>query len=100
MATAPPSAILRLFDGYDTAQLEDPVHRDFVLERLLESGDGDDLCWLFAGTRLPEHETEARDWLAAHGGRRLSRRSRAFWSLVLGTEPSPVAPLDAALWDL
>jgi len=71
-----------------------------LLARLLEDGDAADLAWLTAA--FPEPEIAA--WLARHGGRQLSRRSRAFWQMVLGVEAGPVPsknrPEAEALWPL
>jgi hypothetical protein len=51
----------------------------WALARLLEDGGRDDLAALCGG--LPEATLAA--WIARHGARRLSRRSLAFWSVVL-----------------
>jgi hypothetical protein len=90
---SPPAATRRLFWGYgDDAWV--PPDNHFALERLLEDGDSADLGWL-AG-RFPERRLAG--WVAGAGGRRLSRRSRAFWELVLGVEAGrPPAPA-AELW--
>jgi hypothetical protein len=88
--------MLRLFPHYEPEDLEAPSARPFLLARLLEDGDGADLSGLFRA--IPEPAAAA--WFAAHGGRQLSARSRAFWRLVLGTEPAPAAPAAAALWPL
>lgn len=67
---------------------------DFVIERLLDEGDSADLSWLVARFG----ELRLREWVAAHGARRLSRRSRALWSLTVGVDvPPPSAP---DLWAL
>lgn len=50
-----------------------------MLACLLEDGGREDLAAL--GASLPE--TALAGWLAQHGARRLSRRSLAFWSVVL-----------------
>jgi len=67
-----------------------------VIGRLLEDGDGADLAWLCE--TVPEAELAA--WLARHGGRKLSRRSRAFWEAVLATAPSPAPESGDLLWPL
>ncbi|MDX1999495.1 MAG: hypothetical protein SF066_17390 [Thermoanaerobaculia bacterium] len=69
---------------------------DFVIERLLEEGDSADLRW------LASHRGEAAlgEWFGRCGGRRLSRRSRAFWALVLDRAPSLPAPGAEELWPL
>jgi hypothetical protein len=75
----PPGAA-RLFPHHAGADLDLGEAAPFVIGRLLEDGDGADLCWLAA--RVPE--TELAAWLARRGGRQLSTRSRAFWRVVLG----------------
>jgi hypothetical protein len=73
--------------------------RSLVLARLLEDGDRADLAWLFSA--LPEPEIAA--WLGRHGGRKLSRRSAAYWRAVLGVaagEPAAPAGERADLWPL
>lgn len=52
-----------------------------MINRLLEDGDGADLAWLCE--EVPE--ADLAGWLRRHGRRKLSRRSRAFWEIVLGT---------------
>lgn len=90
-----PAATARHFP-HDAAPPEAPEHRPYLLARLLEEGDGADLRWM--ATHVPEAEIAA--WFAAAGGRALSRRSRAFWRLVLGVEPRPAPAVAAALWPL
>jgi len=87
---------LRLFPHYAADDLEAPAARPFLLARLLEDGDGADLRAFLPG--LPEEEVAA--WFAVQGGRQLSARSRAFWRIVLGTEPGPTAAGAADLWPL
>ncbi|MEM7518325.1 MAG: hypothetical protein AAF368_15560, partial [Planctomycetota bacterium] len=72
-----PEATLRLFDGYDPAALGRPESLDFVIERLLEAGDRDDLRFLTGA--VPESEI-LRVFRDARG---LTVRSRRFWALVL-----------------
>ena len=92
----PPPAARRLFPDQQPADLDLGSAAPFVIERLLEDGDGADLAWLFAA--LPEPRVSA--WLAERGGRRLSRRSRAFWSLVLGATAETADAARADLWPL
>jgi hypothetical protein len=81
-----PPAARRLFsapgDG-DTAgggpRLDAASPDPYVLARLLEDGDRADLAWLCS--RMPAGTLAA--WLERHGSRRLSRRSLAFWAVVL-----------------
>ena len=89
-----PAGALRLFPHHPEPPDPDE-HADFVIERLLDEGDSADLAWLVERVGEPR----LRAWLAAHGARRLSRRSRALWSLTLGVELAPPTPsLD--LWPL
>ena len=67
-----------------------------MIGRLLEDGDGADLAWLCE--TVPEGELAA--WLERHGGRKLSRRSRAFWEVVLAAVPSPAPESGDQLWPL
>lgn len=76
-----PAGALRLFPHHPEPPGLDE-HPDFVIERLLDEGDSADLRWLVARFG----EARLRQWVAEHGGRRLSRRSRALWSLALGVE--------------
>lgn len=87
-----PAGPRRLFSD----DLEVELRSDFVVERLLEDGDSADLCWLVA----LRGEEALGEWLARLGGRRLSRRGRAFWSLVLARPAGPAPPLAPELWPL
>jgi hypothetical protein len=87
-----PAGARRLFAAY----AEEDLTPELLIARLLEDGDAADLSWL-TGT-IPEPEIAA--WLARHGGRQLSRRSRAFWEVVLGAQASPSVPEAKALWPL
>jgi hypothetical protein len=94
MIPAPPGLARHFADG--AVDLDSPAGRSAAIGRLLEDGDRADLAWL--GRRVPRGEIAA--WYRAHAGRRLSRRSRAFWGVVLG-EPQPAPPaLAEALWPL
>jgi hypothetical protein len=59
----------------DAAPALDP----WIVARLLEDGDHADLAWLCG--LLGEPAMAA--WLERHGARRLSRRSLAFWAVLL-----------------
>jgi hypothetical protein len=45
-------------------------------------------------------EAALADWLGRHGGRKLSRRSRTFWEVVLGRPAGPAADAGDLLWPL
>ena len=91
-----PAGARRLFAGYAEENLSPERASSLLLSRLLEDGDTADLAWLL--TTISEPEIAA--WFARHGGRQLSRRSRAFWGLVLGVEASPPVPETKELWPL
>jgi hypothetical protein len=91
----PPARTRRLFpDGLPDAGT--PVGRDALITRLLEDGDRSDLAWLAGRCGREALAT----WVARHGARRLSRRSRALWRAVfaLPAESPPAAA--EALWPL
>ncbi|HEX9943644.1 MAG TPA: hypothetical protein VGG03_16660 [Thermoanaerobaculia bacterium] len=91
-----PAGTRRLFSGYDEADLTPERGGSLLIARLLEDGDAADLAWLLSNTSEPA----LADWLARHGGRKLSRRSRAFWEAVLGVAAAPARPEAEALWPL
>lgn len=95
-----PAGARRLFAHWDGEDLAPERASSLLIPRLLEDGDAADLAWLLAA--FPEPEIAA--WLARHGGRQLSRRSRAFWEAVLGVAAGPPVPEDRpeakALWPL
>jgi len=68
-----------------------------VIGTLLEEGSSAELAWLTDRVG----EAALGEWLTRRGGRQLSRRSRAFWELVLGRAAGPPSPpLAAELWPL
>lgn len=85
----------RLFHHYGEVP-DARLYAPFLLARVLEDGDSSDCAELLA--RLGEKTV--RRWLAKRGGRQLSRRSRLYWSRVLGAEASPVHPLAEEIWPL
>jgi hypothetical protein len=91
-----PAAVRVRFSGYDEAALCQPGYRPFVIGRLLEEGTGEELRWLLATVGKPALAAFVR----AHGGRALSRRSRAFWQRVLAVEAAAPPPLVSELWPL
>ena len=71
---AEPGAAARVAPVLDAAA-PDP----YVMARLLEDGDREDLSWLCR--QLPASALAA--WVERHGARRLSRRSLSFWAVTL-----------------
>jgi hypothetical protein len=72
---AAPDAI----DAIDAPVLDAPSPDPYVMARLLEDGDREDLAWLCR--QLPASAVAA--WVERHGARRLSRRSLSFWAVTL-----------------
>lgn len=85
----------RLFHHYDSVP-DAAAWAPFLIARVLEDGDSRDLVELFSEVG----EERVRAWLAARGGRQLSRRSRLFWRTALGVEPSAPHPLGCEVWPL
>jgi hypothetical protein len=71
-------------------------HSMEVIERLLENGDRRDLAWLVGNVS----EDQLAAWMRERGARRLSDRSRAFWSLVLDLPLEPRPDAAKELWPL
>jgi hypothetical protein len=85
--------------GGGSARLDVASPDPYVLALLLEDGDRADLAWLCR--QMPEGALAA--WLERHGARRLSRRSLAFWAVVLERSDLlgvPAWPREAAPADL
>lgn len=91
-----PAATRRHFSHYDHPEDLLARARDFVIARLLEEGDCDDLTWLTAMV----DERSLIDWFETRGGRQLSRRSRAFWQVVLAIPCHPGVAPNEELWPL
>jgi hypothetical protein len=91
-----PARTLRLFAGYDPVELASPAARAFLIGRLLEDGDREDLLWLARAVGAGAMAA----WFARSGGRRLSARSRRFWSVALDLPAGGGSPAAEALWPL
>lgn len=88
-----PAATARLFPHERPEDVADPAHRPFLIARLLEAGDRADLRWLSAEV----DESALAACLAARGDL-LSRRSAAFWRLLLDGDLAPAAADAEATW--
>jgi hypothetical protein len=88
-------AARRLFPEIQHTTLADREAEDYVVIRLLGEGDSRDLRSLVS--TCPE-ETIRRVFL--HRSRQLSRRDRAFWSLLLAVAPPIDNPLAIEVWPL
>jgi len=91
-----PPQVRQRFFGYDEHALLSAEHRPFLVGRLLEEANADELRWL---VQLVGRDALAQ-FLTRHGGRQLSQRSRAFWERVLGVESAPASSLARELWPL
>jgi hypothetical protein len=108
VAVALPEAARRLLgDSSDRLEADPAPALDasapdpYVLARLLEDGDREDLAWLCR--QLSAGALAA--WVERHGARRLSRRSQAFWAVTLDRpdllpERRPELERRRALWPL
>ncbi len=70
--------------------------RSALIEKLLEEGDSSDLRYLASTVG----EEELAGWFESQGGRRLSFRSRVFWSWVLDRPIPEPHPLTEQIWPL
>ena len=95
-APKPPPALGRLFPHVSLAETIEAAPCGFLYARLLEDGAAEDLRWLFRAAGAPA----VAAWFAQRGGRALSRRSRAFWAIVLGVSPPAPSPTARELWPL
>ena len=94
MPGAPPPTTRRLFAHYEPSALTERAALHFVVLRLAEEGDRDDLRWLVGrcgGERIA-------DVLSRRGRRHLSRRSRAFWEVVFGLDVRGAGSSDSEPW--
>lgn len=85
-----PAHALRLFPDHE----DGASASSWEIGRLCEDGDSRDLAWLTAV--VPEERLA--DWLERHGGRQLSRRSRAFWEVLLGRPAGPSSEIGHEIW--
>src|ERR1700676_5435121 len=88
-------------DATDAPVLDAPSPDPYVMARLLEDGDREDLAWLCR--QLPASALAA--WVERHGARRLSRRSLSFWAVTLDRpdllrERQPALQRRRELWPL
>lgn len=85
----------RLFPHHPATTVDDDDATPFRIERILEEGDTEDLRSLFREVG----EEAIRRWVEERAARRLSRRSLAFWGLLLEIEDPPrPAAIREALW--
>lgn len=68
-----------LFPEYRFEEMKLESHSSVIIERILERGSWEQVRWLFSTYGEPR----VTNWVRAHGFRLLSKRSFAFWRLVL-----------------
>lgn len=86
MTMALPEGLRRFFWDVDAAAVGWSEQRDFIIARLLRSGDGSAIQWL--RERVSAKELES--WLCAHRGGGLSPQRLRYWQLVLDLRPADV----------
>lgn len=73
-----------MFWEVDPADIQLPVHNDYVLERLMQRGDWNAMKWIRAN-----FETAVLKEFMRRRGDRLAPRERAYWALVAGVAIPP-----------
>ena len=68
-----------LFPEYVFEGIDLKTHRGVIIERILERGSWEQIRWLFR----TYGEEQVAGWVQQHGFRLLSKRTFAFWRLVL-----------------
>jgi hypothetical protein len=91
-----PDSSLRLFPHHRPKHLAAAEVEALLIGRMLEEGETADLRWLAA--TVPEERLAS--WLGERGGRQLSRRSRAFWQVVLHRQAPEPPDIATCLWPL
>lgn len=85
VGTMIPSEFHRLFWDCQPDHLEPEAHAPFVLERVLEYGSLGAIRWAMEVYGLER----IREFLMNRGRRTLSRKTLAFWVLILGLDSEP-----------
>jgi hypothetical protein len=94
-----PASLRPFFWDISFESLSWDSHRDFIIRRLLRSGDWDTLHWL----RGQLGEEALRRWIVEHEGGGLSPRQLRFWALILDLEAAQVnrwiETLKSSVWE-
>ena len=80
-----PSEVRHLFWDCQPERLDLGAHAPFILERVLEYGSLASVRWaveVYGAARIKE-------FLMGRGRRTLSRKTLAFWTLILGLDTEP-----------
>ena len=80
-----PHEFQRLFWDYQTDQLDPETHAPFILERLMEYGSLASVRWALQVYGLER----IKRFLMERGRRTLSRKTLAFWIMLLGLDAEP-----------
>jgi len=78
-----PDSIRALFHEYDASALNWPMHRDLIMQRIMEHGDWDAMQWLSRSCS----KGDLRSFLARRGKKILPARELNYWALVSGIPP-------------
>lgn len=74
-----PEVLRPLFWDVDFNSLSWEKHQDFIVQRVLQSGSWEDVCWL----RRSRGDEWLRGWLLRRKGAQLDARRLRFWQVVL-----------------
>lgn len=74
-----PDELRPLFWDCDFENLQWPADRDFIMTRILASGEWDSVQWL----RLKAGDAAIKEWLERRKGGGLSPERLRFWELIL-----------------
>lgn len=76
--------VSKFFWDIDISALSWERDQDFIIRRLLQSGDSQSLHWL----RSQINDHDLKEWIIRHNGRGLSPRQIRYWALMLEIEPA------------
>jgi hypothetical protein len=77
-------SIAKYFWDVDFSAISWEQHKNFIIRRILQSGDFQALRWL----RSQLGDSALRDWILARNARGLSPRQIRYWSVVLSIDES------------
>jgi len=91
-----PASLSRLFQEYDVTSLDIDAHASIIIERTLEMGTWEELCWLFRTYGVQP----IIEYLTRLGHRRLSPVTFNYWRKLLKIEKYQVAPFHEVRKDI
>jgi hypothetical protein len=75
--------VASFFWDYDISLLTWERNQDFIIRRILQSGDFQSLRWL----RTNLGDAQLRSWMINHNGHGLTPRQIRYWALMLDIQP-------------